>query len=57
MAKKSSQPHFPGAAFDVVALAASAGGLRALDQVLAALPADFPAAMVIVSTWTPVTGA
>src|SRR5436190_21229666 len=34
--------------FDVVALAASAGGLNALTHVLAALPADFPAALVVV---------
>lgn len=31
-----------------MALAASAGGLRALSQVLSALPADFPAAIVVV---------
>ena len=34
--------------FDIVALAASAGGLNALTHVLAALPADFPAALVVV---------
>src|SRR5213078_1544869 len=34
--------------FDVVALAASAGGLNALTHVLAALPPDFPAALVVV---------
>jgi two-component system chemotaxis response regulator CheB len=34
--------------FEVVALAASAGGLNALTHVLAALPADFPAALVVV---------
>ncbi len=39
---------FPNTAFDVVALAASAGGLRALSQVLSGLPVDFPAAVVIV---------
>src|SRR5262249_22783628 len=38
----------PVAAFDMVALAASAGGLAALSQVLSALPADFPAAIVVV---------
>jgi two-component system, chemotaxis family, protein-glutamate methylesterase/glutaminase len=38
----------PGAAFDIVALAASAGGLRALSCVLAGLPASFPAATVVV---------
>lgn len=35
-------------AFEIVALAASAGGLNALTHVLTALPADFPAALVIV---------
>jgi len=35
-------------AFDAVALAASAGGLNALTHVLAALPPDFPAALVVV---------
>src|SRR5205807_505909 len=34
--------------FKVVALAASAGGLNALSHILAALPADFPAAVVVV---------
>ena len=34
--------------FEIVALAASAGGLNALTHVLAALPADFPAALVVV---------
>jgi len=34
--------------FDVVALASSAGGLNALTQVLAGLPADFSAAILIV---------
>jgi two-component system chemotaxis response regulator CheB len=34
--------------FEVVALAASAGGLNALTQVLAALPETFPAALVVV---------
>ena len=36
------------ASFDVVALAASAGGLNALSQVLSGLPRDFPAAVVVV---------
>jgi len=40
-------------AFDIVALAASAGGLRALSQVLAALPAEFPAAIVVVQHLDP----
>ena len=44
---------FPRAAFDIVALAASAGGLTALGQILAALPADFPAAVVVVQHLDP----
>lgn len=40
-------------AFDIVALAASAGGLKALTDVLAALPADFPAALVVVQHLDP----
>ena len=39
--------------FDVVALAASAGGLNALTHVLAALPSDFPAALVVVQHLDP----
>ncbi len=46
-------PHFPGAAFDLVAVATSAGGLRALRIVLSALPADFPAAILIVQHLDP----
>jgi two-component system chemotaxis response regulator CheB len=46
-------PHFPKAAFDIVALAASAGGLAALSQLFAALPADFPAALVVVQHLDP----
>ncbi len=46
-------PPFPNAAFDVVALASSAGGLEALSQVLTALPADFPAALVVVQHLDP----
>lgn len=45
--------HFPKAAFDVVALAASAGGLRALTDVLSPLPRDFPAAIVVVQHLDP----
>ena len=36
------------AAFDVVALATSAGGIGACGQGLARLPADFPAAVIVV---------
>jgi two-component system chemotaxis response regulator CheB len=42
----SSSPGSP--AFEIVALAASAGGLNALTHVLTALAADFPAALVVV---------
>jgi two-component system chemotaxis response regulator CheB len=44
---------FPGAAFDVVALAASAGGVTALGQVLAMLTSQFPAAVVVVQHLDP----
>jgi two-component system chemotaxis response regulator CheB len=37
----------------VVAMAASAGGLRALTQLFAALPADFPAPIVVVQHVAP----
>lgn len=40
-------------AFLVVAIAASAGGLKAISAVLAALPADFPAAIVVVQHLSP----
>jgi len=39
---------FPSTAFDVVALATSAGGIQALSKLLAGLPRGFPAAIVIV---------
>jgi two-component system, chemotaxis family, protein-glutamate methylesterase/glutaminase len=39
--------------FDVVALTASAGGLHALSQVLLALPASFPARVVVVQHLDP----
>lgn len=45
-------PRF-GGVFDIVAMAASAGGLVALRQVLGALPAGFPAAIVIVQHLDP----
>lgn len=40
-------------AYDIVALAASAGGLNALSQVLSDLPADFAAAVVVVQHLDP----
>src|SRR5437899_11286223 len=45
--------HFANASFDVAALAASAGGLAALRQVLSALPGDFPGAIVVVQHLDP----
>jgi two-component system, chemotaxis family, protein-glutamate methylesterase/glutaminase len=39
--------------YDVVALAASAGGLKALSEVLSQLPASFPAAIVVVQHLDP----
>jgi two-component system chemotaxis response regulator CheB len=44
---------FPGTAYDVIAVAASAGGLDALSAVLGPLPADFPAAVVVVQHVSP----
>lgn len=44
---------FPGAAFDVVAMVSSAGGLQALTSVLSDLPADFPAAVTVVQHLDP----
>ena len=43
----------PNGAFEVVAMAASAGGLSALSTVLAGLPADFPAAIAVVQHLDP----
>jgi two-component system chemotaxis response regulator CheB len=45
--------HFANAAYDLVALAASAGGLTALSLVLSNLPAEFPAAVVLVQHLDP----
>lgn len=54
MADQKEHPRaFEGAAFDIVALAASAGGLTAISQVLSGLPADFPAAIVVVQHLDP----
>src|SRR5262245_10762475 len=45
--------HVSDAAFDVVAMAASAGGLRALSHVVNAIPEQFPAATVVVQHLDP----
>ncbi len=44
---------FPNIAFNVVALAASVGGLQAIRTILSALPADFPAAILVVQHLNP----
>jgi two-component system chemotaxis response regulator CheB len=51
-AGKKPQP-ISSAAFDIVAFAASAGGLTALSRVLADLPDGFPAALVVVQHLDP----
>ena len=48
-----NEPHLEPATFDVVAMAASAGGLTALSDVLSALPQDFPASIVVVQHLDP----
>ncbi|MGV0107623.1 chemotaxis protein CheB [Nostoc sp. DSM 114160] len=50
---KNHPPHFTNAAFDIVAIAASAGGLTAIIQVLSTLKAEFPAAIAIVQHLAP----
>jgi two-component system chemotaxis response regulator CheB len=51
--KRRLPPPLSGSAFDVVGLAASAGGLTAISRILSALPADFPAAIVVVQHLDP----
>lgn len=46
-------PFFAAGAFDVVAIAASAGGLNALGLVLSGLPEPFPAAVLVVQHLDP----
>lgn len=46
-------PHAQQAPFWVVATASSAGGMRALQSLLAELPADFPAAVLVVQHMMP----
>ncbi len=50
---RRSDKHNHLAAFDVVAIASSAGGLKALSFLLSNLPEDFPAAIVIVQHLDP----
>jgi two-component system, chemotaxis family, protein-glutamate methylesterase/glutaminase len=53
ISSKASGIQHPTAAYDVVAMAASAGGLTALSRVLSALPRDLPAALVVVQHLDP----
>lgn len=46
---------FPALKFDIVAIAASAGGIKALGDLLPRLPADFAAALMIVMHLDPNT--
>jgi two-component system, chemotaxis family, protein-glutamate methylesterase/glutaminase len=52
-AASDSERQDDGGELDVIGFAASAGGLRALSAVLAPLPADFPAPIVIVQHLDP----
>lgn len=52
-AAPGTKPEPPRGAYEIVALAASAGGLHALSQVLAAIPGNFPAAIVVVQHLDP----
>jgi two-component system, chemotaxis family, protein-glutamate methylesterase/glutaminase len=51
--ERRAESECAGAAFDLVAVAASAGGLRALTEVLSPLPPDLPAAIVVVQHLDP----
>jgi two-component system chemotaxis response regulator CheB len=48
-----SPAHFATTSFNILAIAASAGGLAAIGKILSGLPADFPAAIVIVQHLDP----
>ncbi len=47
------EPKPSASAFDIVAVASSAGGLAALSEVLGGLPAEFPAAVCVVQHLDP----
>ena len=56
MASVEQKEAFPRAregAFDLVALASSAGGLSALSEILSSLPSDFPAPIAVVQHLDP----
>lgn len=44
---------FPTPTYDIVALGASLGGRKVISQILSALPANFPAAIVVVQHLSP----
>jgi two-component system chemotaxis response regulator CheB len=50
---RTPEPDFEVVAFDVVGVAASAGGLRALSTLVSCLPAEFPAPVVVVQHLDP----
>jgi len=52
-ARKTTPTVSAKAAFPVIAMAASVGGLKALSAILSVLPADFPAAIAIVMHLSP----
>jgi two-component system, chemotaxis family, protein-glutamate methylesterase/glutaminase len=52
-ARKTTPTVSAKAAFPVIAMAASVGGLKALSAILSVLPADFPAAIAIVMHLAP----
>jgi two-component system, chemotaxis family, protein-glutamate methylesterase/glutaminase len=51
--QSSTALKFPNTAFDVVAIACSAGGLRALSALVSMLPENFPAAVLVVQHLSP----
>ena len=51
--RDKARPFAGAGAFDVVALASSAGGIAALSEILGSLPGDFPAAIVVVQHLDP----
>ena len=51
--KESAEKSHPLITFPVVAVAASAGGIKAISELLSTLPADFPAAIAIVQHLDP----
>ena len=53
MADQRFRPHKAQPAFDIVAIAASAGGVVALLQIVSRLPADFAATIVVVQHLDP----